>query len=163
MRAVVQIFLLFALLAFSGKLLAFEDYYAELGISPDATTDEVNRAYRLLSLKYHPDVGGDTPENIRNFKAISSAFEVLHDADERARYDRSYRNYHNRYRSSRTGRASQERPSPPRQDARSQSQAAPQNGCQTVFVEITILGQTIRMPVDLPPGVDIRDVKFELR
>jgi molecular chaperone DnaJ len=63
------------------------DYYATLGVPRDATQDQIKKAYRKLAMKYHPDVA-DAPDSAERFKEIGGAYEVLHDAQKRAMYDR---------------------------------------------------------------------------
>ena len=61
-----------------------EDYYAVLGVTTDATDAQLKRAYRMMSLKYHPDrAGGSTTA----FQLVSTAYETLSHADKRAAYD----------------------------------------------------------------------------
>lgn len=67
--------------------MAEEDFYQALGVSRTASQDEIQRAYRKLARKYHPDVNKD-PGAEERFKAISEAYDVLSDPDTRARYDR---------------------------------------------------------------------------
>jgi molecular chaperone DnaJ len=62
------------------------DYYEMLGVSRNADADELKQAYRRLARKYHPDVNKE-PEAEDRFKEISRAYEVLSDADLRARYN----------------------------------------------------------------------------
>lgn len=62
------------------------DYYTVLGLQRDASTEEINHAYRNLAKKYHPDVPkGDE----QNFKILSEAYRILRDPRERERYDLS--------------------------------------------------------------------------
>ena len=61
------------------------DFYEVLGVSPDASEDEIKTAYRELCRKYHPDKGGDEEK----FKAVSEAYETLGDAARRALYDQT--------------------------------------------------------------------------
>jgi curved DNA-binding protein len=67
--------------------VAFRDYYDILGVSRDASPDEIRRAYRTLARRYHPDVNKE-PDADERFKEIGEAYEVLSDEDKRKRYDR---------------------------------------------------------------------------
>jgi len=61
--------------------------YDELGVAPEATFDQIKKAYRKLALKFHPDKNPDK-EAAEKFKEISAAFEVLGDEKKRELYDR---------------------------------------------------------------------------
>jgi curved DNA-binding protein len=63
------------------------DYYDALGISRDATADQIQQAFRTLARKYHPDVNRDPGAEDR-FKEINEAYHVLSDPQTRKRYDR---------------------------------------------------------------------------
>lgn len=63
------------------------DYYQVLGVSRDASPDDLKKAYRQLARQYHPDVNKGTGAEER-FKEINEAYEVLSDQERRARYDR---------------------------------------------------------------------------
>src|SRR4051812_36983152 len=62
------------------------DFYSVLGVSRDASADEIQSAYRKLARNYHPDVNKD-PAAEERFKEISEAYDVLSDPDLRRRYD----------------------------------------------------------------------------
>ncbi|MAT71168.1 MAG: molecular chaperone DnaJ [Planctomycetaceae bacterium] len=64
------------------------DYYEILGVNRDADGTTIASAYRKLAVKYHPDKNPGDEEAIARFKECSEAFEVLHDSEKRARYDR---------------------------------------------------------------------------
>jgi molecular chaperone DnaJ len=64
-----------------------EDYYDILGISKGASDAEVKKAYRKMALKYHPDKNPDNTEAEEKFKKAAEAYEVLSNADKKARYD----------------------------------------------------------------------------
>lgn len=63
------------------------DYYDILGVSKDASEDEIKKAYRKRAMKFHPDRNSDDPEAERKFKEASEAYEVLRDREKRQRYD----------------------------------------------------------------------------
>lgn len=65
----------------------FKDYYAVLGVAKNASQDEIQRAYRKLARKYHPDINKASGAE-DTFKDIGEAYEVLKDPDKRAKYDR---------------------------------------------------------------------------
>eukprot|EP00442_Polarella_glacialis_P048305 CAMPEP_0115106430 /NCGR_PEP_ID=MMETSP0227-20121206/36653_1 /TAXON_ID=89957 /ORGANISM="Polarella glacialis, Strain CCMP 1383" /LENGTH=363 /DNA_ID=CAMNT_0002504031 /DNA_START=123 /DNA_END=1214 /DNA_ORIENTATION=- len=64
------------------------DYYKVLGVDRSSTDPEIAKAYKKLALKYHPDKNPDNKEKAEeNFKTITEAYEVLHDAEKRKTYD----------------------------------------------------------------------------
>ncbi|MQA99782.1 MAG: molecular chaperone DnaJ [Actinobacteria bacterium] len=63
------------------------DHYGILGVSRDASAEEIKRAYRQLARRYHPDANPDDPEAADHFKQVNHAYEVLSDPDKRQRYD----------------------------------------------------------------------------
>jgi molecular chaperone DnaJ len=65
-----------------------QDYYGILGVAPDASGDEIKRAYRKLAREHHPDVAHDKSSAEHRFKEINEAYEVLSDPHKRAQYDR---------------------------------------------------------------------------
>lgn len=68
-------------------MAAKRDYYEVLGVSKNASDDEIKKAYRKLAVKYHPDKNPGDKEAEAKFKEISEAHEVLSDKQKRARYD----------------------------------------------------------------------------
>ncbi|NJB67035.1 molecular chaperone DnaJ [Desulfobaculum xiamenense] len=64
------------------------DYYEVLGVSREASEDEIKKAYRKLAFQFHPDRNPDDPEAEAKFKEAAEAYEVLRNADKRATYDR---------------------------------------------------------------------------
>lgn len=63
------------------------DYYDILGVTRDASMEEIKRAYRRLARHYHPDIAEDKGEAEVNFKYINEAYSVLSDHEKRACYD----------------------------------------------------------------------------
>src|SRR3954468_10943441 len=72
--------------------VAFRDYYETLGVSRDASEEDIRRAYRKLARQYHPDVNKE-PDAEDRFKEVSEAYEVLRDPEKRERYDRLGENW----------------------------------------------------------------------
>ncbi len=68
--------------------MAKRDYYEVLSVKRDASEKEIATAYRKLALKYHPDTNPDDESAMEKFKEAAEAYEVLADAEKRARYDR---------------------------------------------------------------------------
>lgn len=63
------------------------DYYEVLGITKDASTDDIKKAYRKTALKYHPDRNPGDKEAEEKFKEAAEAYNILSDPDKKARYD----------------------------------------------------------------------------
>lgn len=66
--------------------MEFKDYYQILGISRDATAEEIKKAFRRLARKYHPDVSKETNAEYK-MKEVNEAYTVLSDPEKRAAYD----------------------------------------------------------------------------
>src|SRR5277367_6376916 len=65
-----------------------EDYYKTLGISRDASAADIQKAYRELARKYHPDLHPDDKTAKKKFQQVQAAFDVLNDTSKREQYDR---------------------------------------------------------------------------
>jgi molecular chaperone DnaJ len=64
------------------------DYYEVLGVSKEATKEQIKKAYRKQALKYHPDKNPGDRKSEENFKEAAEAYEVLSNDEKKARYDR---------------------------------------------------------------------------
>ena len=64
------------------------DFYKALGVSADASADEIKKAYRKLAMQYHPDKNPGDKAAEENFKLVAEAYEVLGDLEKRKIYDR---------------------------------------------------------------------------
>lgn len=67
--------------------MAKRDYYEVLGVSKNATPEEIKKAYRKLAIQYHPDKNPDNPEAEEKFKEAAEAYEVLSNTEKRQRYN----------------------------------------------------------------------------
>ena len=69
-----------------GLMAQTDDYYRVLGVSQDASTSEIRRAYRRLARQHHPD-RNPKPDGPERFRTLAEAYAVLNDPARRARYD----------------------------------------------------------------------------
>src|SRR5512146_2761385 len=71
----------------------FVDYYKTLGVSKNASAEDIKKAYRKLARKFHPDVNPNDKEAHKKFKQINEAYEVLSDPEKRKKYDQYGENW----------------------------------------------------------------------
>src|SRR5690606_23029242 len=64
------------------------DHYETLGVSRQATPEEIQKAYRQMARKYHPDLNPGDAKAKENFQKVQAAFDVLNDPQKRELYDR---------------------------------------------------------------------------
>lgn len=75
--------------------MEYKDYYKILGVTKNATQDEIKKAYRKLAVKFHPDKNKDDKKAEERFKEIGEAYEVLKDSEKRKKYDQLGANWKN--------------------------------------------------------------------
>ncbi|MGK6340698.1 J domain-containing protein [Chryseobacterium sp. DT-3] len=75
-----------------------KDYYYFLGISPDASEEDIKKAYRKLSLKYHPDKNDNDDFFAGRFREIQEAYEILSDSGKRRTYDQNLESHQKSFR-----------------------------------------------------------------
>lgn len=74
--------------------MAEENYYERLGVSKEASKEEIKKAYRKLSKRYHPDMNKDKEKekgkSLEKFLKIKEAYEILGDEEKRKEYDKRF-------------------------------------------------------------------------
>ncbi|MDP1814117.1 MAG: DnaJ domain-containing protein [Leadbetterella sp.] len=70
-----------------------KNYYQILGVEPNATSDDIKKSYRKLSLKFHPDKNPDDKYFEQRFKEINEAYSILGNSEKRAVYDEEFENF----------------------------------------------------------------------
>lgn len=108
-------------------------HYEVLGLSQEATVEQIKKRFRELARKYHPDLNRDHPEYHEVFIRITTAYEVLSDTARRARYDLDLRDKQRRQGDARSGAYgsapfTQQRPTPPPGGASRPSTGGPTGG-----------------------------------
>ncbi len=68
--------------------MKMKDFYSILGVSENASKEDIKKAYKNLAKKYHPDVNSGNKSAVDKFKEVTEAYEVLSDAEKRSKYDR---------------------------------------------------------------------------
>lgn len=78
----------FVILLISSYTLQAQDHYKVLGVSRNASDKEIKKAFRKLSMKYHPDRNQDRPSWAKkHFSEVTNAYDTLKDAEKRRAYD----------------------------------------------------------------------------
>lgn len=75
-----------------------KDYYYFLGVSPDASYEDIKKSYRKLSLKYHPDKNENDDFFVDRFREIQEAYEILSDEVKRKSYDQNLESHQKTFR-----------------------------------------------------------------
>ncbi len=70
-----------------------QDFYKTLGVAKDASAADIQKAYRDLARKYHPDMNPDNPKAKKKFQEVQAAFDVLNNPEKRELYDRYGANF----------------------------------------------------------------------
>ncbi|MFT4019376.1 MAG: J domain-containing protein [Agriterribacter sp.] len=74
--------------------MSFKNYYAVLGVAPNATQDDIKKNFRKLALLYHPDKNAENEFAAIRFREIQEAYEILGDAEKRMIYNRVWRDHY---------------------------------------------------------------------
>ena len=92
--------------------MAFIDYYQILGISKNASADDIKKAYRKLARKYHPDLNPNDKDANKRFQEVNEANEVLSDPEKRKKYDQYGENWQHADEFAQAGKAREQRSGP---------------------------------------------------
>lgn len=121
-----------------------QDHYRLLGVSPDASTVEIRRAYRRLARRHHPD-RNPHPDSPARFRALADAYAVLTDPVRRARYDDTIRPAPPRH----------ARPAPPRHAPPRQPPVLPRRGTLELSAREAQLAATSPLKLTAAQGIVI--------
>lgn len=152
-----------------------KNYYNILGVSTNASFDDIKKAYRRLVHSCHPDVAGNTPEAIEKFKEITEAYETLSSPQKRERYDSVMKLYE--YADKKTEEEVKQPKSEPKKEKKSTTENKPKDNTfskmrqeaknthlKKIFSNFikNILNSTKKQKKYTPPKIDGKDITTEI-
>lgn len=110
-----------------------KNYYEVLGVSRDATKDEIKKAFRVMAKKYHPDKNKDDNDAIKKFQDASEAYEVIGNEESRAEYDKKLDGFNSRKSQAGAGFSGKSQGDKSKTETASKSSKSPYENLQDCF------------------------------